>query len=154
MWEPDNGESGSVKEKLLNAFEDYPRVARDMGERFRIFRELIGKTLEQLAKETALTVEFLSQLESGEFIPWLVFFEYFYREYGLNLTWMTNGKEKIFFKKGPRTPGFAYELDQKLDYKDPAFTGIIALMQDTRGRYGDLDSDSNIEHTMPTNKEE
>jgi hypothetical protein len=51
-------------------------------------------------------------------------------------------------------PQQTYELDQKLDYKDPAFTGILALMQDTQDRHGDSDSDSNIDHTTPTNKEE
>jgi hypothetical protein len=103
---------------------------KDIGNRFRIFRQLVLKTRGEFADEASLPEEYITQIEWGTVIPGILSIEYFYKEYGLNLTWLISGEENIFYKMGPKTPRHAYQLDRTLDYRDPQFSQYLKVVKE------------------------
>jgi hypothetical protein len=104
---------------------------KEVGMRFEFFRELVLKTREEFAAEAALPKQYIAQLEWGTVLPGILAFEYFYKEYGLNLTWLVTGEGDIFFRRGPRTPRYAYQLDRIMDYRDSEFIACFKAVRDT-----------------------
>jgi transcriptional regulator with XRE-family HTH domain len=89
----------------MNGLDDYVKNKKAMGKRFKQFRELIGKSKQELAdeaEEALIMDERINLFEKGAIIPDIIFIRYFTEEYGLNLTWLVKGSGKPFFKKGER----------------------------------------------------
>jgi len=73
-----------------------------IGERFRQFRTTIKKSLEQLEEESGFSIDYISCVERGFYVPTVFFFEFFYRRYRLDLTWILTGLGEMFFCHSPR----------------------------------------------------
>jgi transcriptional regulator with XRE-family HTH domain len=93
-------ETGFYQRNLSRVYGDYSQLAGEIGQRFRVFRQLNGKTREEFSRGSKYPVNYFTLLEKGEFIPSLLFIEYFYKKYGLSLTWLIRGKGDIFVKRG------------------------------------------------------
>jgi len=63
-----------------------------MGDRFRLFREKIGKSREELAKEMNRSVELVKKIEKGESLPPTKGLYYFLETYKLDINWLLFGK--------------------------------------------------------------
>lgn len=109
--------------------EHFIHYKKEIGDRFRIFRQLVLKTRREFADEASLPEEYIAQIEWGAVIPGILSIEYYYKEYGLNLTWLVSGDGNIFYKKGPRTPHHAYQIDTKMDYRDAEFQEYLAIVK-------------------------
>jgi transcriptional regulator with XRE-family HTH domain len=94
------GETRFYQRNLDRVYGDYSQLAGEIGRRFRVFRQLNGKTREEFSKGSKFPVNYFALLEKGEFIPSLLFIEYFSKKYGLSLTWLVRGEGDIFAKKG------------------------------------------------------
>jgi transcriptional regulator with XRE-family HTH domain len=97
----------------MNDIDDYYNQKRAMGQRFKQFRELVGKSItemEQEAKNPLIAKTRINLFEQGAIIPDIVFVQYFTHEYGLNLTWLVTGQGFIFTKKTPKTPENIYMI--------------------------------------------
>ncbi|MCP5047622.1 MAG: helix-turn-helix transcriptional regulator [bacterium] len=121
---------GSVK-KEKDMYKGHVQYKKEVGERFEFFRQLVLKTRAEFAEEASLPKQYIAQLEWGTVLPGILSIEYFYKEYGLNLSWLVSGEGDIFYKKGPRTPRYAYHLDRILDYRDPEFKVCFEAVRDT-----------------------
>jgi len=62
-----------------------------MGDRFRLFREKIGKTQEELAKEMKGSVKLVKDIEKGKRMPSIICLYYFLTTYKLDLNWLLTG---------------------------------------------------------------
>ena len=109
--------------------EHFINYKKEIGDRFRIFRQLVLKSRAEFANEASLPEDYIAQIEWGTVIPGLLSIEYYYKEYGLNLTWLVSGDGNIFYKKGPRTPHHAFQIDSKWDYRDAEFQEYLAIVK-------------------------
>ena len=106
-----------------------------MGQRFKQFRELVGKSKEQMEQEAnhpCIKEKKINQFEYGAIIPDIVFVQYFTEEYGLNLTWLVTGSGFIFAKKGDKTPGDIYRIFRDINPTNHLINEIIGLNKKTR----------------------
>ena len=92
-----------------------------IGERFSLFRESLFQSRDQLAEEAGTTPDLVLLIEKGIIMPDLLFLEYFFKEYCLNLTWLLTGTGNMFYGKGPKTPADIYEFCQYDEPGSPAF---------------------------------
>ena len=66
-------------------------LKKQMGSRFKIFRQTIGKTQKQLADELKLYQSTITNMEKGKTCPAIAYLHYFYDKYRLNADWLING---------------------------------------------------------------
>jgi hypothetical protein len=109
--------------------DNLQKYKREIGKRFRVFRQLVLRTRAEFAEEASLPEEYIAQIEWGTVLPGILSVEYFYKEYGLNVTWLVSGEGHIFYKHGPRTPRHAYSIDKKLHYEDPEFDQYLGVVK-------------------------
>ncbi|MFW9878540.1 MAG: helix-turn-helix domain-containing protein, partial [Candidatus Thorarchaeota archaeon] len=62
-----------------------------IGDRFRLFREKIGKSREELAKEMKRSVELVKNIEKGRSEPPIICLYYFMETYKLDINWLLFG---------------------------------------------------------------
>jgi len=62
-----------------------------MGDRFRLFREKIGKSRKELAKELNRSVNLVKKIEKGESLPPTNGLYYFLETYKLDINWLLTG---------------------------------------------------------------
>ena len=78
----------------MNDLGDHYQQKKEIGQRFKQFREMLGKSkkeLEQEANNPLIQVPRINMLELGVFIPDIIFIQYFTAKYGLDLTWLVTG---------------------------------------------------------------
>lgn len=78
-----------------------------MGERFRIFRESIGKAQHELAGELLVSQSTIANIERGKAFPNISYLHHLYRNYRLNIHWMLLDQGEMMTRKHPR--GEKYE---------------------------------------------
>jgi len=111
--------------------ENYAAYKKEIGNRFKAFRLLVGKSQREFSAESELPIEYISQIELGTILPGIISVEYFTRSYGLNISWLVTGKGYIFQTQGTETPRYAYLLDKMMDYRDPEFVECLETLKDT-----------------------
>jgi ribosome-binding protein aMBF1 (putative translation factor) len=84
---------------------------KKIGERLKLFREILGLSREQMADESDNKVDNIEQLEKGEieidiFFPYIIGLK---RDFGLCLNWLITGNGQPFSFQGPKTPWAVYE---------------------------------------------
>jgi len=97
----------------MNDLGDHYQQKKEIGQRFKQFRELLGKSkkeLEQDANNPLIQVPRINMLELGVVIPDIIFIQYFTEKYGLDLTWLVTGTGTPLLKK-------AEERGQELERK-------------------------------------
>jgi len=62
-----------------------------LGDRFRMFREMIGKSREEMAREMKESVEMVKEIEKGKRSPTIISLYYFIKTYKLDINWLLNG---------------------------------------------------------------
>ena len=73
-----------------------------IGARFKVFREIIDRTPEELAADLDTPVSEIKAIEEGRIFPKIVYLYYFYGHYGLNINWLIGNVGTMFAKKNPR----------------------------------------------------
>lgn len=99
----------------MTCFAEYNQKKYEIGARLCQFRELLGKSLEEMNQEGKENVTLfdnldIDRIECGLDMPGIFLNQYLIEEYGLNLTWLVTGRGFIFAKKGPKTPGNIYYI--------------------------------------------
>ena len=70
-----------IKENPMNDLDEYVKQKKAMGQRFKQFRELVGKSkkqMEQEANHPCIKEKKINQFEYGAIIPDIVFIQFFY----------------------------------------------------------------------------
>jgi transcriptional regulator with XRE-family HTH domain len=122
-------------DRKMHDLDDYVKNKKAMGQRFKQFRELIGKSKKELAdeaEEALIMDERINLFEKGAIRPDIIFIQYFTEEYGLNLTWLVKGTGKPFFKKGRKTRPGIYTLSMEHGMDSPLIQEIIRLNRQSK----------------------
>jgi hypothetical protein len=112
--------------------DEYVQQKKEMGQRFKKFRELMGKSKEEMEQEAnhpLIMTERIKLFEYGAIIPDIIFMQYFTEEYGLNLTWLVKGTGFLFTKKGAKTPEEIYMIFRNIEYPGQLINEVLRLTQ-------------------------
>ena len=114
----------------MNDLDEYVQQKKEIGQRFKKFRELVGKSkkeMEQEANHPLIMTERIKLFEYGAIIPDIIFMQYFTEEYGLNLTWLVKGTGLLFTKKGAKTPEEIYMIFRNIEYPGQLINEVLRL---------------------------
>ncbi|UCH96259.1 MAG: helix-turn-helix transcriptional regulator [Candidatus Aminicenantes bacterium] len=107
-------------------------IKKEIGRRFKRFREAIGKTQTQLAKELNVYQSTITNIEVGKTFPGIKYLHYFHHTYGLNTNWLLSNKGEIFVSEEARTSSAASLLECHVPKNNPLYekyAELIALMK-------------------------
>ena len=71
-------------------------IKKEIGSRFRLFRDELGKTQTRLSKELNIFQSTITNIESGKTFPNIKYLLYLFKTYGLNTHWILTGTGKMF----------------------------------------------------------
>ncbi len=108
----------SSSDITINDFDD-EKLISDIGERLRIFRELVGAAPSQLARKLNKKTSQIKAIENGKKHTDCADLKYLEKKYGLNSNWLISGKGNMFNHKGPHTPASAFNAGNRVHYKSP-----------------------------------
>lgn len=69
---------------------DIKSIKKEIGQRFKRFREAMGKTQIQMAKELGVYQSTITNIEVGKTFPGIKYLHYFHIKYSLNINWVVN----------------------------------------------------------------
>lgn len=107
-------------------------IKKEVGRRFKRFREAIGKTQTQLAKELDVYQSTITNIEVGKTFPSLKYLHYFHLNYNLNTNWLLSDVGEIFIPEDEPAPSAADLLDillQRTQDSKERYTELLELMQ-------------------------
>jgi transcriptional regulator with XRE-family HTH domain len=109
----------SVKKDMLK---------KDIGNRFRLFRETIKKTQAQLAEELDIYQSTITNIECGKTFPRIWYLKLFNRKYSLNSNWLITGQENMILRKDQKFPQSITALECYIKEEDPTYEKYIDLL--------------------------
>lgn len=107
-------------------------IKKDIGRRFKWFREAIGKTQTQLAEELYVYQSTITNMEIGKTFPSIKYLHYFYHTYGLNTNWLLSNIGDMFVREEEHTSLAVSLLEchvPKEDARYAKYAELIDLMQ-------------------------
>jgi transcriptional regulator with XRE-family HTH domain len=111
------------KEDIKNA-----ALKKEIGMRFKEFRQAIKKKQDELADELNVCHTTLANIESGKFYPKLKFQHHLYRQYHLNINWLLTGSGEMIIS--PEKDSKYADLPLlfcHIDEDDPRFERYVEL---------------------------
>ncbi len=106
-----------------------PTPKKEIGKRFKKFRESIGKSQTQLAKELNLYQSTITNIEVGKTFPNIKYLQYFFLTYGLNANWLMNNSGEMIITSEERDPTVTSLLPCHLPKDDPKYKSYLELMR-------------------------
>lgn len=107
-------------------------IKKEIGRRFKRFREAIGKTQTQLANELDVYQSTITNIEVGKTFPSLKYLHYFHRKYRLNTNWLLSDVGDIFIPEEEPVPSATALLNSHLQRSQLSYeryTELLELMQ-------------------------
>ena len=96
----------------------YLSIKKQIGQRFKKFRETIDKTQVQLAGEFNVYQSTITNIEVGKTFPGIKYLHFLGENYGLNADWIVNNRGEMF----DESPPFPTALIEK-------YTKLLNLMK-------------------------
>ncbi len=103
-------------------------IKKEIGKRFKRFREAIDKTQTQLAMELNVYQSTITNIEVGKTFPSIKYLHYFYLTYGLNTNWLLSNRGDIFVEPEERTALSASLLQCHVPKNDPRYQKYAELL--------------------------
>ena len=119
-----------VNTKMQN--KDDTILKRQIGERFRTFRESLRKTQKEVADELDIYQSTVTNIEKGKTFPKISYLTYLYQKYNLNQNWIITGDgdmllERLTGKEGdPIFPTDRIKEDEAMYHK---YMELLSLMR-------------------------
>jgi transcriptional regulator with XRE-family HTH domain len=120
----------SILKKNMN--KTVASMKREIGGRFKRFREAINKTQTQMAKELGVYQSTITNIEVGKTFPSLKYLYHYHHSYGLNINWLLSNVGELFVTLEERTSTAASLLECHVQKNDPRhyqYREMIHLMQ-------------------------
>jgi transcriptional regulator with XRE-family HTH domain len=89
-----------TKTKLVGKRSDFS-IKKQIGQRFKKFRETIGKTQFQLASEFKVYQSTITNIEVGKTFPGIKYLHQLGKTYRLNADWVVNDRGEMFDNPSP-----------------------------------------------------
>jgi DNA-binding XRE family transcriptional regulator len=103
-------------------------LKKEVGYRFKCFREAIGKTQTQLADELGVYQSTITNIEVGKTFPGIKYLYYFHRKYRLNVNWLLNDLGETFVSLEEQLAGAVSMLGCHVERSDPRFQQYVELI--------------------------
>ena len=107
-------------------------IKKEIGRRFKRFREALGKTQSQLAVELGIYQSTITNIEVGKTFPSIKYLHYFHRKYRLNTNWLLSDEGDIFLVENEPASAAIAGLDYHLQRSDAIserYAELLELMQ-------------------------
>jgi len=104
-------------------------LKKQIGQRFRVFRQAIGKKQIQLARELKVSPSAITFIETGTSFPKLNYINYLHRYYRLNIDWLLGGDVPMFLPVEREGKECASFLPCHIPYRDPVYGKYVELME-------------------------
>ncbi|MGE5341194.1 MAG: helix-turn-helix domain-containing protein [Candidatus Omnitrophota bacterium] len=108
---------------------NYMLIKKEIGRRFRIFRETLSKTQSQLADELDIYQSTITNIEIGKTFPGIKYLHYFHENYNLNNNWLLNGTGEVFQPLENKKPHIKSKLDCHIAEDDPRYQHYSLLIE-------------------------
>jgi transcriptional regulator with XRE-family HTH domain len=109
--------------------EDNVTLKKEVGTRFKRFRESIEKTQAQLAKELNVYQSTITNIEMGKTFPGIRYLHYFQDKYRLNINWMLNGRGEILMTDEDLLPKAPSRINCHVPASDSKYKNYLKLME-------------------------
>jgi len=93
--------------------------ALNVGNRIRLFRELLEMSREEMARLLEKETSHLEEIENGNKLAEVNDYYILNKNYGLNLNWVSSGKGQMFSEKGPNTDDITFFIGNALSPEKP-----------------------------------
>ena len=103
-------------------------IKKEIGRRFRRFRDAIGKTQTQLAKELEVYQSTITNIEVGKTFPGVKYLHYFHHKYRLNTNWLMSDKGDLFITEEEKTSTSVSLLNCHVQKQDITYKKYVELM--------------------------
>jgi transcriptional regulator with XRE-family HTH domain len=104
-------------------------MKKEIGLRFKQFRQFINKSQAKLAKELQVRQVIISEIETGKTFPGLNLQYYLNGQYNLNLNWLVRGSGEMIVSPAKK---FKYadlhQLLSQIDKNDPMYEKVVELL--------------------------
>jgi transcriptional regulator with XRE-family HTH domain len=104
-------------------------IKKEIGQRFRVFRQAIGKKQIQLARELKVSPSAISFIEMGTSFPKINYINYLHRYYRLNIDWLLGREVPMFLPVAREEKDCASFLPCHIPYRDPVYGMYVELME-------------------------
>ena len=94
--------------------EKYITEKEKIGDRFRRFREKLGKAQHEFGTELNVSQSTIANIERGKSSPNISYLNYFYYNYRLDINWLLTNEGEMFFEVNP---------------KDESYLDLVNMMQ-------------------------
>lgn len=104
-------------------------LKKEIGQRFKAFRNFIKKTQNELAEELQVDISTICSIEQGISFPKINLQNYLNRQYHLNLNWLSYGSEEMILPPGKGVNGDGLScLIIDMDENDPQYEQYVELI--------------------------
>lgn len=107
---------------------DIESIKKEIGQRFKKFREAMGKTQVQLAKELGVYQSTITNIEVGKTFPGIKYLHYFHIKYSLNINWIVNNSGGMLTADEEIDPNAISILYCHIPKDSPKFQQYLDLM--------------------------
>jgi DNA-binding XRE family transcriptional regulator len=96
-------------------------IKKEVGKRFRKFREEIKKPQHELASELGIYQSTITNIERGKTFPNIKYLQYFYHKYRLDINWLLTDEGEMFVHHYHTNPNAISVMDCHIGYNDPRY---------------------------------
>ncbi|MGD2090248.1 MAG: helix-turn-helix transcriptional regulator [Candidatus Aminicenantes bacterium] len=104
-------------------------IKKEIGQRFRVFRQAIGKKQIQLARELKVSPSAITFIEQGTCFPKFNYINYLHGYYRLNIDWLLGSDVPMFLPVAREGKACASFLSCHIPYHDPVYGMYVELME-------------------------
>jgi transcriptional regulator with XRE-family HTH domain len=126
-----NSPANNTPEKPIISMENKD-FALDVGNRIRLFREMIDMSREEMAHLIEKENFYIEEIENGNTLAEVDDYYILFKNYGLNLNWVSSGEGRMFSKKGPDTNDISFLIGNALSPEKPnlkEYKELFTLME-------------------------
>lgn len=106
---------------LDETLEEESPIKKEIGKRFRKFREEIKKAQHELASELGIYQSTITNIERGKTFPNIKYLQYFYHQYHLNINWLLTNEGEMLIHHYHTNPNAISVMDCHIGYNDPKY---------------------------------
>lgn len=114
----------SPEEKKVNE-----ALKKEIGERFKEFRQELGKTQEELGEELKLYQSTVANYEIGKTFPGSDYLVRLFNMYGLNIHWLFTGTGHKLVLNLAQRPDVSYIMQSTVKYGEPSYENYVELLK-------------------------
>jgi transcriptional regulator with XRE-family HTH domain len=104
-------------------------IRKEIGKRFKQFREALNKTQAQMADELGIYQSTITNIEVGKTFPGIKYIHYFHKEYNLNDNWLLNNSGELFISEEEKKALPPSRINCHVLRDNPTYAQYVEMME-------------------------